>query len=287
MDRLLSGIVLTILAGTCFALMDAVGKQLTAYLSVIMVVWGRYFFQTAISAGILSAMQGAGFLKTRRPLVQFLRGAALFCATLLMYSALAHIPLADATSALFFTPILVALFSAVFLKERIGLHRIGAILAGFAGVLLVVRPGSAGTSIYLILPVGAACMNATYLILTSLLSGEQERRAAQFHTTSVGAIVLTFAVIPGWRTPEPVHLAALAMMGLLGVAGHFSLVVAMRHAPASLLSPYLYSQVVAAMLLSVMWFGDRLVPATLIGTALLVGSGIYIWWRERIVRQAR
>lgn len=286
-DRLLPGICLTVLAGSCFALMDAIGKQLTAFLPVIMVVWGRYFFQTLMSAGFFSVTVGPRFLMTRRPLVQFLRGAALFCATILMYNALARVPLADATSALFFTPILVALFSAVFLKERIGIHRIGAILVGFVGVLFIVRPGFADTSPYLVLPVGAACMNATYLILTRLLAGEQERRAAQFHTTSVGAVVLSLAVLPVWQTPEPLQLGALVLMGLIGATGHFSIVAAMRYAPASLLSPYLYSQVMAALAISLLWFGDRIVPATLLGTMLLVGSGIYIWWRERVVYGAR
>lgn len=281
-DRLLPGILLTILAGTCFASMDAVGKQLTFALPIMMIVWGRYLVHTMISAGVLTALEGPRFLKTRRPLVHLLRGAALLVTTLFMYNSFAHVPLADATAALFFTPILVALFSAMFLKERIGKHRIGAILVGFAGVLLIVRPGSAGASPYLLLPLAAACSNTAYLMLTRLLSGAEDRSAAQFHTTSVGALALTFIVIPIWQTPSALEFGAMALMGLLGVGGHFSLLVAMRYAPASLLSPYLYSQILAALVISVLWFGDRMVPAAMLGTVLLVGSGIYIWWRERV-----
>lgn len=283
-DQLLPGILLTVFAGTCFATMDAIGKTLSGVLPIIMIVWGRYFFQTVIAAGYLTAVSRSGFIATHRPLLQFLRGAALLTATLLLYTSLAHVPLADATSAMFFSPILVALFSAVFLREKIGIHRIAAIVAGFGGVLLIVRPGAAGTSVYILLPVAAAGVNAAYLMLTRLLAEEQERRAAQFHTTSVGAVVLTLAVMPVWQTPAPAQFAAIALMGVLGTTGHLSLLRAFRHAPASLLSPYLYSQVLFAMLISVFWFSDPVLPATLAGTVLLIASGVYIWWRER--RQA-
>ncbi len=282
-DNLLRGIVLTMFAGACLAGMDALGKQLTQFLPVLMIVWGRYFFQTAFAGGILLARKGPNFLVTRRPIVHFLRGAALFSATILMYNALAFVPLADATSALFFTPILVTVFSVVFLKERIGIHRIFAVVAGFIGILFIVRPGLANTNPYMLLPVAAAVMNAAYLMLTRLLSGAQERRAAQIHTTSVGAIVLSLLVIPMWSMPEPLQFGGLIAMGLLGLAGHFSLLSAMSYAPASILSPFLYSQILAATLISLLWFGDVIVPATLIGTVIVVASGIYIWWRERVI----
>ncbi len=282
-DNLLRGIVFTVLAGACFSTMDAFGKQLTVFLPVIMIVWGRYFFQTVAAGGILFAREGPRVLITNRPLIHFLRGAALFCATLLLYNSLAFIPLADATSAFFCTPIIVTILSVIVLKERIGIHRIVAILTGFLGILLVVRPGFSENSFYLMLPVGAAFMNAVYLLLTRMLSTEQERRAAQIHTTSVGAVGLTLFVLPTWVTPEPMEFAGLVVMGVLGMTGHFSLLKAMSYAPASVLSPFLYSQVLAATTISVFWFGDALKASTLLGTVILVGSGIYIWWRERVV----
>ena len=115
----------------------------------------------------------------------------------------------------------------------------------------------------------------------AFLSDPVERRAAQFHTTSIGAIVLTLAIAYFWQTPDLTGFAFLTLMGLLGTIGHFSLVTAFKYAPASLLSPFLYSQVFFSMLSSVLFFGDRLTFTTLAGTLLLVASGIYIWWRER------
>ena len=117
--------------------------------------------------------------------------------------------------------------------------------------------------------------------MTRFLSDPVERRAAQFHTTSFGALVLSVVIIFFWQAPTLMNFAMLALMGLLGTIGHFSLVRAFEYAPASLLSPFLYAQVFFSMLSSSLLLGDRLTPATVIGALLLVGSGVYIWWRER------
>lgn len=280
-DQLLPAIGIILFATLCFAAMDTTGKFLTAQLPAIMVVWGRTLFQTVFAAGYLGAVAGPKFFVTHRPLAQFIRSITLTSASLLVYYALSHVPLADVIAAMFFGPILVALFSAIFLREKIGIHRIGAILAGFAGILLILRPGMADASPWLLLALAAAVLNAVYLMLTRFLSDPVERRAAQFHTTSIGAIVLTLAIAYFWQTPDLTGFALLTLMGLLGTIGHFSLVTAFKYAPASLLSPFLYSQVFFSMLSSVLFFGDRLTSTTLAGTLLLVASGIYIWWRER------
>lgn len=284
--KLLTGILLTVFAGMIFASMDAIGKQLTTLLPVLQVVWGRYFVQTVLMTLYLSQTTGAGFLRTRRPVLQLARGATLVTATLTMYFALAEIPLADATSVLFFAPIIITVLSVVFLKEAIGIHRIAAILAGFGGVMLIVRPGFADTSPYLLLPLAAAFLTSIYMLLTRQLAGAEEAAATQFNTTAVGAMILTLLVIPVWQTPSPSTFALMVLIGAVGSVGHFCLVMAFQHASASVLSPFLYSQVLFASVISVFWFGDEIRATTLIGTAILVSSGIYIWWREnRIARR--
>ncbi|MEC5293121.1 MULTISPECIES: DMT family transporter [unclassified Aurantimonas] len=274
------GILLTILAGITFASTDALGKQLTELLPVLQVLWARYVFQTLLMMAYLSSKSGTQFLYTNYPLLQTVRGVTLLGATLLMYFALANMPLADATSVLFFSPILVTLLSVVFLKEPIGVHRIAAVVAGFSGVLLIVQPGFESTSLYLLLPLGAACLHATYLLLTRQLSGVEERDSTQFNTTAVGAIILSTLVLPVWETPSPSVFALLGIFGVIGTLGHVCLVSAFAHAPASLLSPFLYSQVLFASILSLLWFGDPLRLSMLLGTTILVGSGLYIWRRE-------
>lgn len=279
-SNLLTGIILTVLAGMVFAVMDATGKTLTGLLPVIQVVWGRYLVQTVIVSGYLGATKGSGFLHARRPVLQCVRGAMLLSATLLMYFALARVPLADCTAVMFFSPILVTVFSVIFLKERIGRHRIAAVLVGFVGVILIVRPGSAGFDPFLLLPLAASVTNSAYLMLTRQLAGSEDAAATTFHTTATGAVLLSLVVIPFWQTPSWPVAALMLAIGAIGAVGHSTLIAAFRHAPASLLSPFLYSQMLFATAISLFWFGDPMHETTLTGMPVLVGSGLYIWWRE-------
>jgi drug/metabolite transporter (DMT)-like permease len=285
-SKLLTGIILTVLAGMVFSVMDATGKTLTTLMPVIQVVWGRYFVQTILVSSYLGATSGRRFLRARRPVLQCVRGATLLGATLMMYIALARVPLADCTAVMFFSPILVTVFSVIFLKERIGLHRIAAVVAGFVGVVLIVRPGSAGFDPFLLLPLVASVLNAAYLMLTRQLAGSEDAAATVFHTTATGAVVLTLLVIPVWQTPSLGVAGLMVFIGSIGAVGHTLLINAFRHAPASLLSPFLYSQMLFATAISLFWFGDGLHETTLTGMAVLIGSGLYIWWRENRDKRA-
>ncbi|WP_082659371.1 DMT family transporter [Aureimonas sp. AU40] len=285
-NPLLVGILLTVGAGIMFSGMDALGKHLTMLLPVIQVIWGRYFVQTVILTVYLSARTGTGFLRTRHPFLQILRGLILLATTFLMYEALKRVPLADATAVLFFSPIMVTILSVVVLRERIGPHRIAAVLAGFLGMMLILSPGFGTFHPALVLVLVAAVLNAVYLLLTRHLAGREDAAATQFNTTAAGAVILTLIVGPSWQTPDLGTGLLLVAIGSLGTIGHFVLVRAFAHAPASLLSPFLYSQVMGASLLSVALFGDPLRPAMMAGTVILVGSGVYIWWRENRQRLA-
>ncbi|MCQ0987703.1 DMT family transporter [Jiella marina] len=280
LSSLLTGILLTLTAGTVFAVQDSLGKYLTGLMPVLQVIWGRYMFQTLLTGGVLLARQGPGFLKTAHPVLQGLRGAALLVTTGLMYSAFSQVPLADATAVLFFTPILITVFSVLFLKERIGIHRIGAVIGGFIGMLVILQPGFSAIDPALFLAVAAAFTNVGYLMLTRRLSGRDDSAATMFNTSAPGTIVLTLIVIPIWETPQPVPFALMVTIGFVGAFGHFLLIRGFSHAPASLLSPFLYIQVLAASVLSVVVFGDPLRPSTALGAAILVFCGLYIWWRE-------
>ncbi|ORE97851.1 DMT family transporter [Aurantimonas sp. 22II-16-19i] len=277
---LLAGILFTLAAGCTFAVQDSIGKYLTSLVPLIQVLWGRYVFQTLIMGTVLSATRGTAFLKTTHPVLQILRGLCLLAATSLMYAALTHVPLADATAVIFFAPILVTVLSVVFLKETIGIHRIGAILAGFVGMLVILRPGLDSIEPALFLVVIAAVFNACYFLLTRRLSGREDSASTMFNTSAPGAILLTLIVIPLWQTPDTEALALMVAIGCTGSLAHFFLVRGFSHAPASLLSPFLYIQVLAASVLTVVVFGDPLRITTAVGAAILVASGLYIWWRE-------
>lgn len=274
------GIVLILAAGFTFATLDSLGKQMMATLPVLQVLWARYAVHTLFSTGYLVATTGPRFLRTRRPLLHFLRGMALLTASVCAYAALAHVPIADVTAIVFFSPFVITLLSVIFLKERIGLHRIAALVCGMAGVMLIIRPGFGDTGIHHVLALAASVANAVYILLTRQLAEPGEREAAQFHTTAAGAVILTLVVIPSWVTPGLVDAALLVLLGALATVGHFMLLRGFAHASASLLSPFLYGQVVFAALYSWYWFGDPLAPTMVAGTAILMASGLYVWWRE-------
>ena len=277
---LLAGICLTVLSGLALASMDTMGKYLSGKLPVIEIVWARYFFHTLIMAAWLTRRGNVGFLRTSRPMLQVVRGLMLLVGSTLIYLSLTQIPLSDATAVQFFAPVLVTVWSVIFLGERIGVPRIAAVLAGFGGVLLIIRPGVGSLDPYLLLPLGAAVMFSVYFMLTRELSGPQENAATLFNTTAVGALALTVAVPFVWQVPTGPQLALMVAIGTLGAIGHFCLVNGFAFASASALAPFLYGQVLFASLYSSLLLGDPLRPNVAAGALVLVGSGIFIWWRE-------
>jgi len=280
------GMALIVCGAALFAIMDGVGKSLTSSLTLGQVLWGRYFFHTVLVFLILARGGSLGFLRTNRPMMQFLRAGAMFASTLFMYMALRVVPLADATAVQFLSAPFVTLFSAVLLGERFGWHRTAAVLVGFGAVLLIIRPGFRAAGGPLLLPVLTAVFVAFYMILTRLLREFDAEKTTFFYSTTAGTVVLTAALPWVWSQTSLVDWLLSITMGALGAAGHFLVVKAFHKAPASLLSPFLYSQLIVATAVSVLWFGD--IPDIWMagGATVVVASGLYVWWRERYLGKA-
>ncbi len=276
----LLGILLVASSGLVLSSMDTIAKVLSGSLPVIEIVWARYFFHTVVMTGYLGATTGTRFLKSERPVLQVVRGTMLLIGTVLMYFALSKVPLAEVTAVQFSSPVMVTVLSVLFLGERIGLPRILAVLAGFGGVLLITRPGFAGTDPYLFLPLGAAVVFSVYFLLTRTLSGPQDAASTLFNTTAVGSIVLTALVPFVWVAPTLPEFVLMVAIGTLGALGHFCIVKGFSFASASTLSPFLYSQVLFASLYSIFLIGDPLRWNMVVGALVLVASGLFIWWRE-------
>lgn len=278
---LTTGIALVVFACFVFVTQDSISKQLMLTLTVVQVIWGRFLCQTTVMTSYLVASGGAQFLRTRHPGLQVLRGLLQVATTGSVYLALPHAPIGDITAITFCSPIIVTILSAIFLKEKIGKHRIGAVLAGFFGVYLIILPGSSETTVYHLLALVAAFTNSVFILLTRRLAGPEETSATQFNTTATGLLVFTIILLTTDGFPPLEWAPLFFLMGTLAAIGHFCMVKAFAYASASVLSPYLYAQVLFAALFSVVWFGDTLRPTMLAGTALLIASGTYIWWRER------
>lgn len=275
----LLGILLVIVSGSLLAIMDAVSKYLTGSFQPVQVVWSRYFFHAIIVISYLLLTHSRAVFKSNRLGLQMRRSAALFGATAAMYTSLKYLPLADAASVQFFAPVLVTVFSGLFLAEKIGFRRYGAVLMAFIGVLIVVQPG-ADFKLPMLLPLITAFLLAIFLIQTRALRGVDDDYTTLFYSTLFGVVVLIVIVPFFWVQPTFTQFLIMCVQGSLGAIGHLLLIKGFKYAPASLLSPFLYSQLLMSVILSVSYFGDPLTVGIFAGATLIVGSGVYIWHRE-------
>lgn len=274
---------------------DAIAKWLSGAISSGQIAWSRFFFQTLLMLPL--------FLRTRGPIVtsalplHALRGALIALATLLFFSALKYLPLADAISIFFVEPLILTLLSAVFLGESVGWRRLTAVAVGFAGSLVIIRPSFHALGLPALLPLGTALSFAVYLILTRKLAQHEQPERMQFYAGVFGGIVMTAALAAGEATdiavlsfvwPDRWQWFLLAGLGVIATTGHLLVVHAFRRAPAGLLAPFQYVEIIGATILGLVFFGDFPDTVTWIGVVIIVSSGMYVFHREAaLARRAR
>jgi drug/metabolite transporter (DMT)-like permease len=280
-----AGIGMMLLATLLFTVMDSIAKSLTAAYPVQQVIWARYFFQFALMLLLIPRLGVAGLLWTRRPGVHVARGLLLTISTYCMIMAISMVPLADAYTITFTAPFLVTLLSIPLLKERVGWRRLSAVVVGFVGVLIVFRPIAAPVDGAMLLPLITAGCFAVYQILTRKASYDSRETAFMmlFYLAWIGTAVMSAIVPFYWQTVAAGDWAWMVGMGALGAAGHLILIRALTIAPASLLSPFIYSQIVWALGIGYFWFGD--VPSVwmLTGCTVIISSGLYVFYREALL----
>ena len=274
-------VVLIIATGTTLAGMDAFAKFLALEVPVIMVLWGRYFFHTVITFGYYgTTTRSLQFLRARRPGLQLIRALALFGATFFMYIAITRMPLGDAASIQFLAPVLVTALSGLLLGEHVGPRRWMAVACGFIGVLLVARPGSGVFGWNALLPLATAVLLALYMMMTRIIRNKDDPAATTFYSTALGALILSLLVIFYWQSLTLFQWSLMVSMGTAGAVGHFMLVKAFHSAEASVLAPFTYAQVIAAILWGFLVFGDVPSVWTICGASVVIASGLYVWYRE-------
>ena len=284
-DRPLTGILLLVGAMMLVPMMDGLAKHLSSTYTTEQVVWARYFFHLAFLLPLVLWRFGRQALAPKRPVAQILRGGLLLASTVLFFAAIAEMPLADTLALVFVYPFIVTALSPLLLGEPVGPRRWSAVLIGFVGALIVIRPGFGVFQWSALLGVGAGAVYAFYVIATRRLAGSSPPLVTLLYTALLGAVVMSAVlafVLPGsWTPPSPGGWALMALMGLIAATGHLLLIMAYERAPASLLSPYGYSEMVMAVLVGLVAFGDFPDGGTLLGVAVIVGSGVYIALRER------
>ena len=274
------GIVLMMIGLALFTGGEAVVKTLAPKYDVTQIVWSRYVFHALVTFLLFYRSGIFQLAKTTRPWLHISRSALMLIATSLFFFALRYLPLADAVAIHFIAPILITAFSIPILKEQVGWRRWAAIFVGFIGAMIIIRPGSGGTHWAAILLLGSAVCYAIYQILTRIASKTDSTQTSLFWTSVFGVGVTSLFVPFFWVTPTLTEWGLMMALGSMYGIGHYLLIRGLEMAPASRLSPFLYTQIIWATLFGVIFFGQFPDMITVGGAAVVIASGLYIWWRE-------
>ena len=270
-----------------FACLDTMAKYLNTQMNAFEVVWARYTSAFLLTLFVSNPFTEPGLMRSRRPLLQFTRGTLLVASTALNFLALRWLQLDEALSIIFTFPFIVAIASGPMLGEWIGWRRWTAIGVGFAGVLLIVRPGFQGMHPAAGLSFAATICYGLYAVTTRIASRFDSNQTSLFYNNAVGA-ALMLPVIPFvWQRPATWLIALILLgTGVLGSLGHYFLIAGHRFAPASVLAPFVYTQLIWVVILGYVVFNHVPTLWTMAGAALVVGSGLYMLWRERQLSQS-
>ena len=283
-DRTVVGVLALLASTVLFPMSDMVAKTLTTSLSGLEVAWMRYVVLVMVVVPIIVRSRAA--ITASRVGLQVVRGVASAVATALAIVSFSFLPVADATAIGFVTPLIVTGLAVVVLKEKVGWRRWLAAFVGFCGILIIVQPGSGAFQTATILPLVASVFSASTVIVTRL--GKAERVDTTIACSAlIGLILLSGAVLFAWRTPSGHEIELGLLMGLLGAAATVMQVIAYRCAPSSMLAPFSYTQLIWAGGLGWLVFGTVPGPAMLTGSAIIVGSGLFVACRERAVGAAK
>src|SRR5471032_3645530 len=288
-DRILRAILSTIVAMTCFAILNGMSKTLsTSGYPVIEVIWSRYFFAFIFMMVMFLPRNGRQLFTIRRLDTQIVRGMLLFFSSYLFFHGVVYLPLATASSISLTSPLIVTALSSRLLGEQVGMHRWVAVVIGFIGALIVVRPGHADFDWHVLLIV-ASTISSSFYQLFSRRYGQTERPdASATVATIVGTVAATPFVPFEWVAPASLwHLGLFVGMGVMAGTGHYFLTIAYSQAPASVVTPFNYTQLLVAAILGYAIFHDQPDVWTWVGAAVIIASGLYIGYRERVRYNAR
>jgi drug/metabolite transporter (DMT)-like permease len=292
-DEPMRGIPLLLASICLFSVSDALAKKLGETMPAVEVAFLRYVTFVGLALLPFARRGGAGRLRSRAPGLQVLRGLCVVGSALFFITALQHLPLADATAINFVSPAFVTVLSVVFLGERVGWRRWTALGVGMLGMLIILRPGSEVFTPAALLPVLSSAAWASAVVVTRRMGAADAPETTLAWTAGVGLAVVTlllpvmmlFGMTPGVPSLWQVGLGLL--MGLFSAAAQFLVVLAYRAAPASVLAPFSYTQLLTSGLLGVLVFGHVPDGWTFLGAGVIAASGLYTAHRERVHARQR
>jgi drug/metabolite transporter (DMT)-like permease len=282
----LIGIALMCSAVALFAVLDTTAKYLNTQMDTLQIVWARYTSAFVLTLAVSNPLTTPGLLRTGSLRLQLTRSLLLVGSTALNFLALRYMQLADVLAIIFTFPFIVAIASGPMLGEWIGWRRWLAIMFGFCGVLLITRPGTGSMQPAALFSLAATICYGLYAVTTRILSRTDSNQTSLFYGNMIGALVMLPVLPFVWIAPADAIIAAMMLgTGVLGSLGHFCLISGHKLAPASVLSPFVYTQLIWVTILGYLVFGSLPTGWTLAGAAMVVSSGLYLLYRERKMGQ--
>ena len=274
------------LAWIMLPIMDGFAKYLSSDLPVLQITWARYFFTVAFTLPIMFFFFRKNLVWTDKPKLQLIRGLILLTANVCFFYSISIISLAKALTLAFIAPLIVTAFSPIFLGEKVGFKRWSAVIIGFIGSMVVIRPGFVEINLASLAALGTGVMYGFYLIITRKLSSSDNPLLTLLLTGVVGAIIYSFFVMPFvWVKPTLNQWSMMAATGIFACIGHLFIILSLKYADASKLAPLSYFEIVTMIIIGYYFFSDLPDKWTFLGLFIIILSGIYISRRENIVKE--
>ncbi len=276
----MKAITFNLLAWVMLPVMDGIAKYLSSDLPVLQITWARYFFTVFFTLPIMFFLFNKDLVWTTNPKLQFLRGLILLIANICFFYSISIISLAKALTLAFIAPLIVTAFSPFFLGEKVGYRRWLAVIIGFVGTLVVIRPGFVEINLASIAALITGIMYGFYLIITRKLSSSDNPLLTLLLTGVVGAIIISLIMPIVWVQPSLTQWSLMAAVGIFACIGHFFLILSLKYADASKLAPFSYFEIITNIIIGYYFFGDFPDKWTFLGLFIIVSAGIYIFRRE-------
>lgn len=282
------GVALLLAAMAVLPFLDVCAKFLGEQgMPIVQIVWARMAFGLLFTAPPLLLKEGAAALVPRRIPLHIIRSILLMVSTFAFFLALTYQGIAETLAVFFVQPLVVTMLSPVLLGERVGINRWLAVLVGFIGTLIIIRPGIVAINPGSLLALSAGTSLACYMLLTRRIAGRDSAIATTYYTTLMGTLIATAAVTFVWQTPTPSQWLLMILLAAIAAAGHYLIVRAYDYAEASLLAPLAYTEMIVAVIVGWVFFGGFPDGWTFVGVAILIASAIYISNRERLANAAQ
>ena len=281
---LMKAITFSLLGWMILPVMDGFAKYLSTDLPVLQITWARYFFTVAFTLPVMFFFYNKQLVWSDKPKLQILRGLILLCANICFFYAISVISLAKALTLAFVAPLIVTAFSPMLLGEKVGLRRWTAVIIGFIGSLVVIRPGFVEINLASLAALATGVMYGFYLIITRKLSTSDNPLLTLLLTGLVGGIIVSFIVPFIWVNPTINQWSMMAGIGVFASIGHFFLILSLKYADASKLAPLGYTEIIPNVIIGYYFFGNFPDNWTFLGLTIIVVSGIYISRREASIK---